>query len=97
MRRVVSGFNSPLMGVISATKYGDRSIPGAAAFSDSHWVWERNTIDGKPKPRLITTFEEQREHCKNEKLLNPSEIPRNVEVSSDGKGASTRGMPGQWI
>lgn len=96
-RRLVSGFNSPLMGVISASKYADRTIPGPEAFQDGHIAWRRKTLSGKPEPVYIDTFEKQREFCKSEGLRNPSECPRAMSPDEGGKGVvNTQGMPGCW-
>ena len=65
---------------------------------EGHVAWRtRSSRSGNPEPVRITTWQQQKEYCKQEGLLNPGDLSSNAEVSSDGKKLYTRGMPGQWI
>lgn len=94
--RIVSSFGVVFTGPITR-KYMDtkREIPDKKG-DGAHWVWEKKTPDGKPRPRLITTWSEQRDYCKQEGLALPSDMPTNATMSEDGKTLQSRGMPGQW-
>lgn len=89
-KRLVSRFAVVFTGKISGTKYNDPKIEGY--HRDGHWAFNR---DGSPE--FIDNFQQQREFSKRNKFLNPTELPKNAEVSDDGKSLSTRGMSGQWI
>lgn len=97
-RKMISRFNHGLMGTIER-RHLDLSIEGSERLKDGgHWVVEKNTPDGKPRHRFISTFQEQREHCKQEGLANPSDIPAAFSVKEDGKTpTSTQGLPGCWV
>jgi hypothetical protein len=94
--RLYSTFNSPFTGVMSITKYGDsRSEPRKG---DGHVMYRKNSSrSGNPEPVYIETWEEQRRFCKEENLMNPTDLPTNAKISRDGKSWETRGMPGQWV
>lgn len=96
--RAFSSFGIVWTGEISS-KYIDRSVKGSDKLKDGgHWVWERNTPDGKPRPRRIETFQQQREFCKSEGLINPTEVSNNIEPKEGGKGlVNNRGLPGTEI
>lgn len=92
--RLLSAFNSPFTGIISS-RYIDRSIKGSESASDGHWAWERNTPDKKPRARFISSWQEQRDFCKSEGLINPRECGNNIQPRDDGKGLQNSvGMPG---
>jgi len=95
-KKLISGFAVVFCGVIVGSKYGDKSVEGNDTTKDGHWAWRRRSgKNGKPEKCQINTFQEQREFCKAEGLVNPKDIGP-MEVHSDGVGASTRGMPGAW-
>lgn len=58
-----------------------------------HWVYERDSDrakeEGKPVPRFIETAQDQRTYCKAEGLVNPSDLPSNLNVTADGCGYQT--------
>lgn len=73
-------------------RYNDRDKEGA--HKDGHWGFEKGP-DGKTKPTFIETFDQQREFCRRNNLMNPKDVGRNYEVAEDGKTAlSPMGMPG---
>jgi hypothetical protein len=89
--RVMSAFNVAFSGVISA-RYNDRNLENA--HQEGHTVWGRDS-KGKAFSKKITTFQEQREWCREQKLALPSEMPSNYEVAEDGRTVkSSMGMPG---
>jgi hypothetical protein len=82
------------VGEITA-KYLDKSKDGGNAKSGAHWAWEKDKVTGKSTPRLIETWQQQKEFCKSQGIARPSEMPNNWEVSADGtKTLNTVGMPG---
>lgn len=93
LERQVSRFATAFSGDITA-RYNDKRLEGAHA--DGHWAWEKNTPDGKPRQRFIKTFQDQREYCKQEGLVNPNELG-DGQMSADGRKLETAGMKGQWI
>lgn len=70
-------FSGPL-----TAKYNDPKRAGA--HREGHWVWERNGPDGQPlahpRPRFLSTFDEQRQYCKQEGLVNPKELPPHAQL-----------------
>ncbi len=92
--KVMSRFTMAFSGDITA-RYNDKDKPGA--YQDGQWAWTRKTPDGKPKAVRLETWQQQKEFCKSEGLMNPRDLPRHGEVSADGKGFSSRGMPGQEV
>ncbi len=82
--KIPSSFASPFMGDMGR-KYVDRSLDDGDRQDLHHWVWDRNTPDGKPKPRYIETFQQQKEWCRSNGVALPSELPSNCEASEDGR------------
>lgn len=75
-------------------RYRDRDKEGYYK-PDGMWQWTRNTPDGKPKPIRLETWSDVRRFSRENGCRDPREMPRNVEVTEDGKGVkNTRGMPG---
>lgn len=93
--RLVSTFGIVWTGEITQ-RYREKGIEGYYA-PDGMDVWERKTPDGKPRHRHLNTWSEVRQHCKSEGLHDPRSIGKNCEVSSDGRSASWRGMPGSEV
>lgn len=93
--RIISSFQIIWTGPLTA-KYNDPKLEGAER--EGHWAWRRrSSLSGNPEPVYIDSFQKQTEFCKEEGLINPKDLPRNLEVSADGKSASSRGLPGQWV
>lgn len=91
--RHISGFGIVFTGVITA-KYNDPTLDGG--HQDGHFAWRtKDTKSGKPELQFIETFQDQREFAKAEGCINPKDIGP-VEVGSDGKSISSRGLPGCW-
>jgi predicted nucleic acid-binding Zn ribbon protein len=97
-KRLISSFSVVFTGPITR-KYIDKKIEGHEKEDGSYHVWETKGLDGQKKahPTLkkISTFQEEREFAKSEGLIPPSQLGP-CEVHSDGKGVSTRGLPGSW-
>lgn len=91
--RLMSRFGVVWTGPITA-KYNDKESKGA--HKEGHWAFrKKSSLSGKPEPVFIETFQQQREFCKAEGLVNPTQAPRNLVVKEDGRTlANTRGMPG---
>jgi predicted nucleic acid-binding Zn ribbon protein len=96
MQLVLSTFGIVFTGPITS-KYLDHKAEVNRG-DGGHWVFETRGLDGQkiePKARFISTFQEQRDFCKREGLVDPSSIGP-AEVGSDGKTLSSRGLPGCW-
>ena len=92
-RRLMSCFASPFMG--SLRKYSDLKREGAQM--DGFYAYRKRTsVSGQPEPVFLSSVAEVREFNKAEGLSPPGEIPRNVQIGSDGKTLSSAGMPGNW-
>lgn len=91
--KLVSGFAIIFTGPLT-TKYNDQRLEGA--HREGHWATALRTVDGKPKPEFIETFQQQKEFCRREGLVNPRDLPTNAEATSDKK-LSGRGFKGQWV
>jgi hypothetical protein len=96
MVRLVSMFSMPFCGAITS-KYNDPRIPDAHV--EGHWAWRRRSARdwNKPEKVWIGDFQTQRRFCREEGLYDPTELPREVEISEDGKKVHSRGMPGSWV
>jgi predicted nucleic acid-binding Zn ribbon protein len=97
MVRVASRFGVVFSGTIT-TKYNDnRGVD--SAHQEGHWAYRvKSSKSGHPEPVFIETFQQQREFCKEEGLVNPKDLP-NMEADSEGKFRSNAGMgmPGVWV
>lgn len=97
MRLALSTFGIVFTGPITK-RYLSKGAEGSEADDGSHYQWATKDRDGQPcAPRLvkIETFQQQRDFCREQRLINPSDIGP-CEVHQDGKGVSTRGLPGCW-
>lgn len=72
-------------------RYRDPKLEGYHG-PDHHWMYTRNTPDGKPKAVLIDSWQASREFAKAEGLVPPQEAPP-MEISSDGKSITSVGLP----
>jgi predicted nucleic acid-binding Zn ribbon protein len=80
------------------TRYNDPKLE--SAHREGHWAYRRNTPSGKPEPVFISTPQESREFARSEGLVSPFDSnapPLNMEISGDGKSATTCGQPGAWV
>lgn len=80
------------------TRYNDRRLEGSHV--EGHWQYSRQTLDGKPKAVWIDSVQKSKEFAKAEGLVSPfsQNAPAlNMEISGDGKSATTQGQPGCWI
>lgn len=96
MIRVASRFGVIFTGAIT-TKYNDRSAENY--HQEGHWAYRvKSSKTGHPEPVWIESFQQQKEFCKQEGLVNPSELPK-MEADSEGKFRSNAGvgMPGTWV
>lgn len=94
--RIISQFKVVFTGPITR-KYMDTKREISDKKGDGgHWVFNKNTPDGKPVAEYIETFEQQRAFCKREGLALPSDMPTNAQMSEDGRKISSQGMPGCW-
>lgn len=93
-KRILSRFRVVFTGAFG-TKYNDTKKEGS--WQEGHWVWRRKTKSGNPEPEYLTGFEQQRQYCRDEGLVNPKDVPAYSEIDSEGKKVSSAGMPGTWI
>jgi hypothetical protein len=74
-------------------RYRDKSLPGYRGTGMD--VYTRNTPDGKPQLRHLDTWGDVARHCKENGLVDPRSMGKNMTVSEDGKTLSQdKGMPG---
>ena len=93
-KREMSTFAVVFTGALTA-RYNDKRLENS--HQDGHVAWERDAT-GKPHPVHIETFDQQRDFCKRNHLMNPKDAPTNCEVSEDGRTVlNTRGLPGSYI
>lgn len=96
---MISAFAVVFTGALSASKY-NQDVKGGLPeqrHMDGHWAWRRRSSkSGQPEPVWIDNFATQAQFCKEEGLVNPRDLPSNLEAGADGKSISTRGMPGCW-
>jgi len=93
-RRLIGRFTMPFCGAITA-RYNDPKLEGA--HMDGHWVYRRNTPDGKVQPEFIETWQQRKEFMKAEGLTGYEERGP-VDVTPEGKHSSSRtGKPGTWV
>lgn len=73
------------------SSYGDSSKENYRRdnANGGHWVMESRSDEalekGGPIRRFIGSVQDQRNYCKREKLLMPSDVPNNMSISSDGR------------
>lgn len=101
MVKLVSRFGFLWSGNLGDNRY-QKKIPESLTGqtpppSDGHWVMAKRTPDGIPRSEYITTRQQQREFCKREGLIDPTDMPSNSEVSADGRQLQWKGMPGSWL
>lgn len=79
------------------TRYNDPKLE--YAHREGNWMYTRQTPDGKPKAVFIDSVQKSKEFAKQEGLVSPFSLnaPGNMEISSDGKTATTQGMPNCWV
>lgn len=96
MVRVASRFGVVFTGAIT-TKYNDNRT-ASNANQEGHWAYRiKSSKSGHPEPVWIDSFAAQRDFCREEKLVNPKDLP-NMEADSEGKFRSNAGvgLPGCW-
>lgn len=77
-------------------QYGDKTKERYYADFEGHHVMGKNERTGKPEKIYIDSIQKQREYCKREGLLMPSDVGP-VEIHKDGIGTTSNGLPGQWV
>lgn len=97
MLRGASRFGVVFSGPITK-KYND-NMKADSYHQEGHWAYRiKSSKDGNPEPVYIETFQQQKEFCRAEGLVNPKDLP-NMEADSEGKFRSNAGvgMPGTWV
>ena len=80
-----------------ARPLGHYDAPGSQMGGDSHVVYRKNSSrSGNPEPVVIDSIQKQREFCRDEGLINPTDLNPNARAGDDGKLA-TSGVKGQWV
>lgn len=75
--------------------YGNKSKEtyGKDQRNGGHWVFETKSDEsiekGKPIPRFLQTVSDQRDYCRRQGLMMPSDIPNNLTVDSSGRKYET--------
>jgi len=61
-----------------------------------HVIFEKNSdaaqAAGRPLKRVIRTVQDQRDYCKAEGVMMPSDMPSNLSVAADGKSYETNNI-----
>lgn len=87
-----SRFGIVFTGVITA-KYNDREKDGA--HRDGHWGFDKGPDGKTTTPCRIETWQDQKDYCKRNGLMNPKDMGRNYNVAKDGRTVeSPMGLPG---
>lgn len=81
-------------GDLTSKKYKDPKSEGYR--EGGHWAVDKSGVDGNPRHVYIETFQQQKEFCKRNGLVNPKDIGP-MDAASDGKKSSSTGLPGAWI
>lgn len=81
--------------------YADKKIEAEQSMKaeDGHWVWKKRStrrVDGQPERIWVDSIQAQKEYCRDEGLVLPSEAG-NPEPDSSGHVVSSRGNKGSWI
>jgi hypothetical protein len=96
MKQLISRFGIVWTGPLS--KYNDPTKEAHNQCEDGHYVYRvRSSRSGYPERVRITSIAEQKEYCREEGLLMPSDSSPNADVSEDGRRLSSQGLPGCWI
>jgi hypothetical protein len=83
--------------------YGDPSKEGFWRDKErgGHVVAYKRSNGGteeKPIFRTIRTRQDQLDYVRSEGLVDPMDLPENLQVSNDGKSwGNSQGMPGTWV
>jgi hypothetical protein len=67
---------------------------------DGQWAYTRRGPGGetiKPTAVRLETWQDVHEYAKHEGCYDPRDLPKNLEVSEDGKSSSSRGFRGQEV
>ena len=98
MRRMVGNFSVVFTGPITQAKYMDPKLENYHAMERDGGYWQyrkRSSRDGNPEPVFIQTHADEVAFARDEHLIPPSQLGP-MEVCSDGKTVSTRGLKGCW-
>ena len=83
-----------ILGPITA-RYNDKKIGGHHV--EGHFAVQKKTLDGKERTVWIDSWEKQKQFCKEEGLVLPSDLPTTPTLrAGNNKEWSTMGMPGAW-
>jgi predicted nucleic acid-binding Zn ribbon protein len=88
--RLISTFGIVFTGPLTK-KYNNPKLENY--HSEGYWAVRKKTLDGKESHVWIDNWDTRREFMKSEGLMDTGP----VEIGSDGKSISTRGLPGAWI
>ena len=100
MERLISGPNVCWARPLSF--YADKKIEAEQSMKaeDGHWVWRKRSTeraDGRPDRVWVDSRAKQLEVIRREGLLDPLDVPSDVQPDSDGHMTSNAGKPGSWI
>lgn len=95
MTRLVSIFAAPWTGTLD--RFDDPRKERVNNAGDGHFAWRVKSSrlpDHGPERVLIRTKQDQRELCRAEGLVDPSDVNPNSFISPDGKTLHTVGIGG---
>lgn len=92
-----SRFATPWTGTLDRyNKAGCETLNGCKGGHIQWRIRSSRLADGSAEPVRITNRQEQREFCRAEGLVDPTDVNPNLEGNSDGVWQNTSGFSGQW-
>jgi len=94
---MVSNFNAPFTGTLD--RFDEPGHETQNKHDGGHLAYRVHSsrlADGSPEPVVIRTRQDQREYCRAEGLVDPSDVNPNLQINSDGRSTATSGITGQW-
>lgn len=97
-KRLISRFHAIYTGTLG--RLNDSNKEYRYQTEKGHWAWRKRSTtrpDGQPEQVFLETRQDQKNYCREEQVEDPTLMPTNMEVSSDGKSVTSQGMPGSWV
>ncbi len=71
--------------------YGSKNVEGFAKQEKDggHWTLETDKESGKVSRTFIGSHADQKNYCRRNGLMNPSDLPSNLTVAKDGRSYET--------
>lgn len=95
--RAISKFNAPWTGDLSRFHDPNSDMNNATPYGHiAYRTKSSRMIDGSPEMVHIDSAQAQREFCKAEGLISPTEVNPNMGTQEDGKISASR-QKGSWV